>query len=142
MKCTILSAVNAEFHGKQSNCAQIEIAKQTGVIFFTCSFSFQAIDLDSNNNSLIDYSMSMMQSSAAAPANDANKPTPDSFSIAESTGIIRTVAEFAAEPRIFRYTVTGRERFGPPDKKANTTISVSLLLLWFDLWTKVNTECS
>ena len=68
--------------------------------------------------------MSMMETSAAA-ANDASKPTPDSFSMGESTGIIRTLAEFAAEPRIFKYTVTGRERFGPPDKNANTTITVS-----------------
>ncbi|XP_033643933.1 protocadherin-15-like isoform X5 [Asterias rubens] len=92
----------------------------------TAVITMTAIDLDSNNNSLISYSMSMMETSAAA-ANDASKPTPDSFSMGESTGIIRTLAEFAAEPRIFKYTVTGRERFGPPDKNANTTITISLI---------------
>ncbi|XP_038060155.1 protocadherin-15-like isoform X3 [Patiria miniata] len=85
-----------------------------------------AIDLDSNNNSLIDYSMTARPTSNSG--NQIDKPAVDSFSIDTSTGVIKTaIAELAAEPRIFTYTVRGQERFGPPQNVANTSVMISLI---------------
>ncbi|XP_022101280.1 protocadherin-15-like isoform X4 [Acanthaster planci] len=91
----------------------------------TTVITMKAIDQDGGNNSVIDYSM---QAKPASSDNQVNKPAADSFTIDASTGVIKTaVAELAAEPRTFTYSVFGRERLGPPENAANTTVTISLV---------------
>ena len=87
----------------------------------------QAIDQDSGNYSLIDYSMRAQP----VTSDQADGPAADSFAIDAATGIIKTTVELAAEPRIFTYLVFGRESLGPPQNVANTSVTVSLCSFLF-----------